>query len=135
MLFRIISILNLESQSFWIFVDFCSIIVYSLESILIYLLFIICVYLSNSVSLKNGKKKNIYDQGWPVSPVYLCCSICSVLKRIEKEKKKLRARADPLAREPVQGRARALFFEPIFKPGFSARPLKARCPFGPGRPF
>jgi len=34
-----------------------------------------------------GRKKNIYGQGWPVSPVYLCCSICSVLKRIEKEKK------------------------------------------------
>jgi len=42
---------------------------YSLESILIYLLFTICVYLSNFVSLKNGK-----------------------------EKKHIRARADPLVR-------------------------------------
>jgi len=34
-----------------------------------------------------GNKITDMVQGWPVSPVYLCYSICSVLKRMEKGKK------------------------------------------------
>ena len=51
------------------------------------------------------------------------------------KKGKKRARAGPLAREPVKGRTRALFFQPILKPGFLARPLKVLGPVGSGRPF
>jgi len=35
-----------------------------------------------------GNKITDMVQGWPVSPVYLCYSICSVLKRMKKKKKK-----------------------------------------------